>query len=136
MAGAGHRLSADDHAAISAAVEQAERRSAGEIVTILTDQSDRYYDVALAWAALATLTKLTVLSLFPQPILDLVDRVLGRWSHEWDPQAVLVLAALTAMATFAGALVVQLWRPLRMRLRGTLHAGGRLWCRASRPTRS
>ena len=109
-----NRLSETDHALISQAVEAAERRSAGEIVTIVADRSDGYFDVALAWSALVAMTALTVLSLFPDFYLAMVDRVLGRWGHEWTPQAVLVLATCAAIAKFLSMLLLQLWRPLRM----------------------
>lgn len=114
MAQPANRLSDADHAVISQAVEAAERRSAGEIVTIIADRSDGYTDVALAWSAMVAMTALTVLSLLPDFYLGLIDRVLGRWSHEWTPQAVLVLAACAAMAKFLSMLLLQLWRPLRM----------------------
>ncbi|MFC0588152.1 TPM domain-containing protein [Novosphingobium aquiterrae] len=114
MAGAAHHLSDDDRAAISAAVEAAESKSSGEIVTIVSDRSDGYFDVALAWSALVAMTALTVLSLLPDFYLGLIDRVLGRWSHEWTPRAVLVLATCAAIAKFLGMLLLQLWRPLRM----------------------
>lgn len=102
-----------DHDRISAAVHAAEQHSAGEIVTIVTQRSDGYRDVALAWAALVAFTALTVLSLFPHFYLPLIDRVLGRWEHEWTPQAVLVLAAMAAMAKFLSMLALQMWPPLK-----------------------
>lgn len=106
-------LTAQDRDNISAAVHAAEQLSAGEIVTIMTERSDSYADVALAWAALTAFTALTVLSLFPHFYLPLVDRVMGHWGHEWTPRAVLVLAAMVAMAKFLGMLVLQLWAPLK-----------------------
>lgn len=106
-------LTEPDHQRISDAVHAAELRSAGEIVTIMADRSDGYTDVALAWSALAAFTALTVLSLFPHFYLPLIDRVLGRWEHEWTPQAVLVLAAMVAMAKFLAMLALQLWQPLK-----------------------
>ena len=47
---AGAMLSEADHDRVSVAVSAAEAHSAGEIVTIVTDRSDGYWDVALAWA--------------------------------------------------------------------------------------
>ncbi|WP_296676385.1 hypothetical protein [Novosphingobium sp.] len=108
------KLSDADHAIISAAVETAELTSAGEIVTIVSDQSDRYFDVALAWATLAAMTALMAVSAFPTFSLGLIDRILGRWSHDWTPQQVLVMAACLGMSKFVGVLLVQLWRPLRL----------------------
>lgn len=107
------RLSEQDHARISQAVHAAEQQSAGEIVTIVTDRSDGYSDIALAWAALAAFTALAVLSLLPEFYLPLIDRVLGRWSHEWTPGAVLELAVIVAITKFIAMLVLQLWQPLK-----------------------
>ncbi|PKB24845.1 putative membrane protein [Novosphingobium kunmingense] len=114
MAGPTQKLTDADHALISSAVEAAERKSSGEIVTIVSGQSDDYFDVALAWSALAAMTALMVVSLLPTFYLGVIDRLLGHWSHEWTPQQALVLAACIAMAKFVGMLVLQLWRPLRL----------------------
>ena len=48
-------MSATDHQEVSEAVTRAEAGSAGEIVTIVTDQSDDYADIALAWSAAVAL---------------------------------------------------------------------------------
>lgn len=106
-------LTAADHERISQAVHAAEQHSAGEIVTIVTRRSDGYSDVALAWAALVAFTALTALSLLPDLYLPLVDRVLGRWGHDWSLREVLVLAAMAAMAKFLAMLALQMWAPLK-----------------------
>ena len=106
-------LTPADHDRISQAVRAAEQHSAGEIVTIVTQRSDGYADIALAWAALAAFTALTVVSLAPDTCLALVDRVLGRWEHDWTPQAVLVLAAAAAIGKFLAVLALQMWPPLK-----------------------
>lgn len=106
-------MSEADHDRVSAAVAAAEAHSAGEIVTIVTDRSDGYVDVALAWAALAAFTALTVLALFPDFYLAKVDLVLGHWSHEWSPVEVLTLAAFVAITKFIGTALFQLWQPLK-----------------------
>ena len=48
-----HRLeiTPEDQARVDAAVRAAEDRTSGEIVTIITHQSDDYADVALWWSA-------------------------------------------------------------------------------------
>ncbi len=109
-------LTEAEHGAISSAVHDAELHSAGEIVTIVAERSDGYTDVALAWAALVAMTALTVLSLFPDFYLGMIDRVLGRWDHHWTPRAVLVLAASAAMAKFLSMVLLQLWPPLKFAL--------------------
>jgi putative membrane protein len=106
-------LSDSDHARVSAAVSAAEAGSAGEIVTIVTERSDGYTDVALAWAALVAFTALTVYSLFPDFYLGLIDRLTGTWANEWTVREVLGLATAGAILKFLGTLLVQLWPPLK-----------------------
>jgi putative membrane protein len=106
-------LSEADHARVSAAVEAAEARTAGEIVTVVADRSDGYSDVALAWAAVVAFTALVVLALIPDFYLGLVDAMLDNWQHEWTPREVFTLAAVVAIAKFLGVLLLQLWRPIK-----------------------
>ena len=54
-----------DRERVGAAVTAAEAETAGEIVTIFTESSDSYGDVALAWSALVGLLALIALALFP-----------------------------------------------------------------------
>ena len=106
-------LTPAEHGRVSAAVAAAESASAGEIVTIVTDRSDSYADIALAWAALVAMTALTVLSLFPAFYLGLYDRVLGDWGREWTAQGIFTLAATVAILKFIGMVLLQLWQPLK-----------------------
>lgn len=106
-------LSEADHARVSAAVEAAEAKTAGEIVTVVADRSDGYSDVALAWAAIAAFTALVVLALVPEFYLDKVDWLLDNWQHEWTPSEVFTLAAVVAMAKFLAMLLLQLWPRLK-----------------------
>jgi putative membrane protein len=110
------RLSEADHARVSAAVAAAEGHSAGEIVTIVTDRSDGYTDVALAWAILAAVTALTALSIWPDYYLGLYDRLLGDWGAEWTHRGVLALATAFAVSKFIGVMLIQLWQPLKFAL--------------------
>lgn len=109
-------LSEADHVRVSAAVAAAEQHSAGEIVTVVARKSDGYSDVALAWAAFAALTVLTVLSLFPDFFLGIIDAVVGNWAHEWTPRAVFTVAVAFATLKFIGVLLVQMWEPLKFAL--------------------
>ena len=106
-------LSEADHARVSAAVSAAEAHTAGEIVTIVTDRSDGYWDVALAWAALVAATALLALSLRPEFYLGLVDRLTGAWANEWAPGEIFALALGMATLKFLGMLALQLWQPLK-----------------------
>lgn len=109
-------LSEADHVAISDAVAAAENHSAGEIVTIIAGESNTFHDVALLWSAMVAFLALTVLALFSDFYLPLVDRVLGRWASEWSASHVLALALTAATLKFGSMWLLQLWRPLRMAL--------------------
>lgn len=91
----GFRLSADDHARISAAVTEAEAGTDGEIVTIMAPASDRYADVPLHWALLAMLLALAGLATWP----GLVDRTLHLFTGGWGdaPSEHLRLTAVLAI---------------------------------------
>lgn len=108
-----HSLTDADRDRVTAAVSAAEQHTAGEIVTIVTEQSDGYWDVALAWSAFVAFLALAALELAPQFYLGLVDRVLGLWMSDWTPRAVLGLALTVATMKFAGMALLQLWKPLR-----------------------
>jgi putative membrane protein len=107
------KLSEADHDRVSAAVSAAEGHSAGEIVTILTDRSDGYWDVALAWAAVIAATALLALSLAPAFYLGLIDRLTGAWGNEWTPGEIFAVALAVATLKFLGMLAIQLWQPLK-----------------------
>src|SRR6187549_3718139 len=106
-------LSEADHARVSAAVAEAESRTAGEIVTVVADRSDGYSDIALAWSVIVAFTALIVLALFPDFYLWLVDRALDNWAHDWTPREIFTLAAVVAIAKFLGMWLLQLWPPLK-----------------------
>lgn len=106
-------LSEADHARVSAAVAEAESRTAGEIVTVVADRSDGYSDIALAWSAIVAFAALIVLALLPDFYLGLADKVLDHWAHEWTPREIFTLAAVVAIAKFLGVWLIQLWQPLK-----------------------
>ena len=106
-------LSEADHDRVSAAVSAAEGATAGEIVTIVTDRSDGYTDVALAWAALIAATALLALSLAPDFYLGLIDRLTGAWATAWTPGEIFAVALGVATLKFLGMLLIQLWQPLK-----------------------
>ena len=107
-------MSDADRDRVSAAVAAAEGHSAGEIVTILTDRSSTYRDVALVWCALVALLAVSALALAPDFYLGIADRLLGWWQHTWLPREVIILAAIAATLKFLGMWLIQLWQPLRM----------------------
>lgn len=101
---------------IGAAVFAAEADSAGEIVTIITDRSDGYSDIALLWSVLAAFAALVALAIAPEFYLGLYDRLTGGWIQQWHPRQVLAIAALIAMLKFSVVWLLQLWQPLKFLL--------------------
>ena len=109
-------LSEAEHAQVSAAVAAAEANSAGEIVTVLAEQSDGYSDIQLAWSILVATLALAVLALFSDFYLRLLGPMLGGWNHEWTPRVMLSLALVVVVAKFTGAWLLQLWPALKFLL--------------------
>lgn len=107
-------LTERDHQLVSDAVAAAEAHSSGEIVTIVTDSSDDYGDVRLAWSAVASFMALGAIAMFPAFWTARFGAVLGRWNHEWDAPTAFALAALVATLKFAAVWLIQSWRPLRL----------------------
>jgi putative membrane protein len=109
-------LTETDRQNIADAVAAAELASAGEIVTIVTPQSDTYRDVGLAWSITIAFLALAALELAPTFYLGLVDRAFGLWGHTWKPQAVLGIALSVAVIKFIAMLLLMELRPLRLLL--------------------
>jgi len=110
------RLTPSDHERIGAAVTAAEAHTAGEIVTVVTERSDGYSDVPLAWSAAVAFTALLALTLLAPFYLSWTDWVLGNWAHEWTPREVFALALFVAVVKFIGMWLIQLWQPLKFLL--------------------
>jgi putative membrane protein len=109
-------LSEAEHDLVSNAVKSAELTTAGEIVPVVTDRSDGYSDVALAWAAIVAFTAIAFLAVFPDFYLGLVDRLTGGWNSEWTARGRLSLALAVGVLKFAGMWLIQLWKPLKFLL--------------------
>lgn len=99
---------------VGAAVAAAERNSAGEIVTILSDSSDTYHDVALLWSAGVGFLAIAALAFAPDFYLGLIDRVTGEWETYWHPCKLFALALTVGVIKFTAMWLLQLWRPLRL----------------------
>jgi len=106
-------LTEAQHRQVSDAVAAAELTTSGEIVTVLADRSDRYADIALAWSALVAFTALTIVALFSEFYLDLIDAVTGNWNAQWSAGAILAIAAGFGILKFLGTWAIQLWEPLK-----------------------
>ncbi|WP_086608939.1 TPM domain-containing protein [Erythrobacter donghaensis] len=104
------------HAAVSAAVTEAESATSGEIVTVLAEQSDGYTDVALLWAIAAAFTAMSVFAVFPEPFLDLWDSAFTGWGHEWTAGELASMVIALGLVKFLGILLVQQWQPLKFAL--------------------
>jgi putative membrane protein len=106
-------LSPEDHRRVIEAVRKAEAGTSGEIVTVLAERSDGYFDVALAWAAAAAFAALVALAIAPDFYLGIYESISGGWIAEWTPRALFEVAALVAALKFAGMMLMQLWQPLK-----------------------
>src|SRR5260221_5364314 len=99
---------------VGEAVTAAESRSAGEIVTIVTGQSDDYADIALIWSIFVAFLALMALAIAADFYLGIYDRLTGGWVQQWRPRQILAVALLVASLKFTGMWLLQLWRPLRL----------------------
>lgn len=109
-------LSEADHQRVTQAVAAAESGTAGEIVTVVTDRSDGYTDVALAWAVLIALLSLVALAIAPGFYLGMYERLSGGWIHTWTHRELFTLAAVVAALKFGGMVLLQMIAPLRFAL--------------------
>lgn len=82
---------------VAAAITAVERKTQGELVTVITRCSDDYRYIPLFWAALLALLVPGVLSVFENPLPG-------------------DMAYLAQICTFLGAAVLFNWLPLKMRL--------------------
>jgi putative membrane protein len=109
-------LSQADHTIVSDAVAKAELTTSGEIVTVLADRSDGYSDVVLVWAAALSFSAMSLFAVVPQPFMDLWDRLIGGWAHEWTTgELASMTIALGLIAFMLGWLALSL-DPLRFAL--------------------
>jgi putative membrane protein len=107
-------MSEADHVRVSEAVAQAEMGTAGEIVTIITQRSDRYQDVALWWSALFSLMALAALALFPAFYLSIFSWVSDGWITEISVVEAFELAFAVAGLKFLGSRLILQYMPLRL----------------------
>lgn len=97
------RLSAEDHAKVTAAVAEAELHSSGEIVTVVASRSDKYNDVAAHAGVLAAMLALALLATFPGIALWIDAHLHDPWAEHPSPAALFTTAfAAAALAFLAG----------------------------------
>lgn len=75
-------LSEADHDLVTAAVQEAETHTSGEIVTIVARRSDSYHDVGLSWAVAAIFLALSFMAAFPAQLRAFLSTLLLDWEHE------------------------------------------------------
>jgi putative membrane protein len=105
-----------DHRIVTQAVAEAEHHTSGEIVTIVTDFSDDYDDIALAWATAIAFLALSVVAFMPGFYLDLAYRILGGWDRDWAAGEYLALLFLFMGLKWFGSWLILKWMPLRLAL--------------------
>jgi putative membrane protein len=103
-----------EHQLVTDAVAEAEQHTSGEIVTIVTDLSDHYEDVALAWASGIALLALAVYSLFPDFYIGLWLRISGGWAHEYTAGEYAKLVAILVALKWLGTWLLLKFMPLRL----------------------
>lgn len=109
-------IDADDRKRISAAVHEAERRTSGEIVTVLARRSDDYRDVVLAWGSLAIFMALGLLASVPTGWVEALRTFALGWQARISHHELLAVMILWLALKFIGAcLIVSIW-PVRMAL--------------------
>jgi putative membrane protein len=109
------KLSAEDHAKVSAAVAAAEAMSDGEIIAVAADRSDAYHDVGLHYAVLVLFLVLAFFAAWPHQLELWWTRLMG-WSAEPSLRQLLTLLLGLALAKFLVVLFILKWTPLRLAL--------------------
>ena len=118
-----NRLSEADHKLVSDAVAEAERGTDGEIVTIVTDLSDKYHDAGLHWAIGIMFLALALFAVFPQKIIAILSWAANGWEHEFSLGEVLPILFVLLAAKFLAVRYILAWMPLRL----ARHWTGRDW---------
>lgn len=108
------KLSAEDHALVTAAVREAEQTTAAEIVTVVAERSDHYQDVPLLWAGGASLLVLSLLAAMPRLHLAVLDLLHAGWVHGTDAATAFLFAFLAAVVAFVLVWALLQWLPLRL----------------------
>lgn len=110
------QISEADHARVSAAIANAEAKSDGEIVTMVTELSDSYHDVGLHWAVAALIGVLGLAAAFADCVRSWWYRLFGGWGSESSLGELLFFVMVLAVLAFTVVLLALRWMPLRLAL--------------------
>ena len=110
------RLQPEDHAKVSTAIAAAEAASDGEILTIVSPESDAYHDVALHWAVLAMLLVWALAAWQAGPLLGWWQEQQGGWAIDVPVGHVLFAVLVLGVFKFLVVLLLLRWRPMRLAL--------------------
>lgn len=105
-----------DHELVSAAVTEAERGTDGEIVTIVSDLSEDYDDIAANWAAFVALLALGAYAFFPNFYLGLINLGSNGWHRTYTLEEALPIIAVLVAIKYAATRLLMRWMPLRLAL--------------------
>ena len=111
---AGFNFTPEQHAQVSVAVAEAERSTDGEIVTIVTERSDAYHDVALHYAVGAMLALVAGAALWPGILEMKLAWFNGGWVSETNLHQLLFLLLIGEAVIFLIVRYALAWTPLRM----------------------
>lgn len=109
-----NRFSEADHQRVSAAIAAAEGSTAGEILVVVTDYSDRYHDVALHWSVLVLIAVLAWAAACPSCLEWLWDRIVGGWHTGPSLRELLTFLMILAVGKFTAVLLILRYMPLRL----------------------
>lgn len=118
-------------AQVTDAVTAAEATTDGEIVTIVSGQSDAYHDVALHYAVGAMLVLVAAFAMWPGILQMKLEWLHGGWaSPEINLHELLLLVLVSEAILFLIVRYALAWQPLRMLLTPGLTKGRRVRRRA------
>ncbi|MFC7536783.1 TPM domain-containing protein [Sphingomonas sp. GCM10030256] len=110
------RITEADHQRVSGAIAAAEAKSDGEIVTMVTELSDSYHDVALHWAVAVLIAVLAWTAAFPMALQWGYSQLFGGWGVEPGLGALLFFLMVLAVLKFTVVLLVLRYMQLRLTL--------------------
>lgn len=110
------KLTDADREKVSAAIAEAESKSAGEIVAVATPLSDSYHDVALHWALVPLFAVVAGAAWRPAALIWCYHALFGGWIPEPSVGALLTLLMVIAALVLIIALLILRYMPLRLAL--------------------